>query len=144
MSKKTKIEKICNITTWKLDSNHFDENWKYPFFTCAPNPLKINSYAFDDSVVLIAWNNAAWNFHINRFTWKFNAYQRTYILTEKENNDLDYIYYSLKLELKRLKEKAQWSQTKFLTMPILNNIDKKKIADQWNAELEEMKQFLNM
>ena len=39
-----------------------------------------------------------------------------------EMSNIDYIYYSLKLELKRLKEKAQGSQTKFLTMPILTSI----------------------
>ena len=40
---------------------------------------------------------------------------------------MDYIFYSLKLELKRLKEKAQGSQTKFLTMPILNDISIPKL-----------------
>jgi hypothetical protein len=73
-------------------------------------------------VVLIAGNNAKGNFHVNRFKGKFNAYQRTYVLTATNGNDLSYIFYSLKLELKRLKEKSQGSQTKFMTMPILTNI----------------------
>jgi type I restriction enzyme S subunit len=127
MLEKLKIGDICNITTGKLDSNQFVLGGEYPFYTCAPEPLTIDSYAFDDSVILIAGNNAAGNFHVNRFNGKFNAYQRTYILTEKPNFDLDYIFYSLKLELKRLKEKAQGSQTKFLTMPILNDISIPKL-----------------
>ena len=122
MSEKLKIGNICNITTGKLDSNQAVIGGEYPFFTCAPEPLTIDSYAHDDSVILIAGNNASGNFHVNRFNGKFNAYQRTYILTAKPNFDLDYIFYCLKLELKCLKEKAQGSQTKFLTMPILNNI----------------------
>ncbi len=95
---------------------------KYPFFTCAEAPDTIDSYAFDDDVVLVAGNNANGNFHVNRYIGQFNAYQRTYVLTAKPPHDINYIYYSLKLELKRLKERSQGSQTKFLTMPILTGI----------------------
>lgn len=132
MSNKTTVGIACNITTGKLDSNHAVKNGEYPFFTCAAEPDKINSYAFDDNVVLIAGNNAQGNFHVNRYKGKFNAYQRTYVLTAKDEFDIDFIYYSLKIELKRLKEKSQGSQTKFLTMPILTNIilNKLKINDQ--------------
>lgn len=122
MSEYITVGQVCNITTGKLDSNHFEENGKFPFFTCAPTPLKINTYAFDDEVILIAGNNASGNFHINKYNGKFNAYQRTYVLTEKEGYDLNYIFYSLKIELKYLKEKSQGSQTKFLTMPLLTSI----------------------
>jgi len=122
-----KVGDICNITTGKLDSNAFINGGKYPFFTCAADPLEINTFAFDDDVILIAGNNAQGKFHLNRYKGKFNAYQRTYVLTAKPNTNLDYIYYSLKLELKRLKDKSQGSQTKFLTMPILNNIGIKEL-----------------
>jgi type I restriction enzyme S subunit len=127
MSEMLKIGKICNITTGKLDSNQFVAGGKYPFFTCAANPLEIDTFAFDDDAILVAGNNASGTFHLNRYKGKFNAYQRTYVLTTKPNYHLDYIFYSLKLELKRLKEKSQGSQTKFLTMPILKNIGIKKL-----------------
>ncbi|TYQ29369.1 restriction endonuclease subunit S [Pseudanabaena sp. UWO311] len=141
MKDKLHIGIACNITTGKLDSNHAIEGGEYPFFTCAAEPIHIDHYSFDGDVVLVAGNNAQGNFHINRFKGKFNAYQRTYVLTAKENFDIDYIYYSLRLELKRLKEKAQGSQTKFLTMPILEGIAlreinsniQKKIADVLSA-----------
>ena len=163
MSEKFKIGNICNIKTGKLDANQFVLGGEYPFYTCAPEPLTIDSYSFDDSVILIAGNNAAGNFHINRFDGKFDAYQRTYILTAKPGFDLDYIFYSLKLELKRLKEKAQGSQTKFLTMPLLNDISiakldlssqqkissvlsvldsKKELNNRINTELEAMAKTL--
>ena len=92
-----KLTDICNITTGKLDSNACEVNGKYPFFTCAPLPLKINSFAFDDDVILLAGNNASGNFHCQRFCGKFNAYQRTYIITEKDGYDLDYIFYKFHL-----------------------------------------------
>jgi type I restriction enzyme S subunit len=123
MRENPKLDDACSITTGKLDSNQVVVGGQYPFFTCAPEPLTIDSYAFDDSVILIAGNNASGTFHINRYAGKFNAYQRTYVLTAKPGYDLDYVFYSLKLELRRLKEKSQGSQTKFLTMPILKDID---------------------
>lgn len=116
------IGDICNIVTGKLDANQAVKDGQYPFFTCAEFPESIDRYAFDDDVVLIAGNNARGNFHVSRYHGKFNAYQRTYVLTAKHGYDIDYIYYALKLELKRLREKAQGSQTKFLTMPILTSI----------------------
>ncbi|MFI0400848.1 MAG: restriction endonuclease subunit S [Thiolinea sp.] len=163
MSKVSTIGKACNITTGKLDANCAVNGGQYPFFTCSALPAAINNYAFDDDVILIAGNNAQGNFHVSRYKGKFNAYQRTYVLTAKPGYSLDYIYYSLKLELKRLKEHSQGSQTKFLTMPILTNIvlrnldydDQQQIAavlssidqkieinNRINAELEAMAKTL--
>ncbi|MDF4949070.1 restriction endonuclease subunit S [Vibrio parahaemolyticus] len=121
----------CNITTGKLDANQAVVGGSYPFFTCAEFPDQIDSYAFDDDVVLIAGNNAKGNFHVSRYKGKFNAYQRTYVLTAKDGFDIDYVYYALKLELKRLRERSQGSQTKFLTKPILTDI---RLGDVSNHE----------
>lgn len=112
----------CNVKTGKLDANQAIKGGAYPFFTCAEYPDAIDHFAFDGDVVLVAGNNAKGNFHVSRFKGKFNAYQRTYVLSAKDGVDIDYIYYALKLELKRLREKSQGSQTKFLTMPILTGI----------------------
>ncbi|WP_421326111.1 restriction endonuclease subunit S [Aeromonas veronii] len=125
----------CNISTGKLDANRAVSGGAYPFFTCAEYPDQIDHYAYDDDVVLVAGNNARGNFHVSRFKGKFNAYQRTYILTTKDGYDIDYIYYALKLELKRLREKAQGSQTKFLTMPILNGILLRNITEREQSEI---------
>ncbi len=116
------IGTACRITTGKLDANCAVKGGLYPFFTCAEHPDAIDTFAFDDDVVLIAGNNAKGNFHVSRFSGKFNAYQRTYVLTARHGFDIDFIYYALKLELKRLRERSQGSQTKFLTMPILAGI----------------------
>ena len=157
------IGDACNISTGKLDANQAVKGGDYPFFTCAEFPEQIYHYAFDGDVVLIAGNNARGNFHVSRYQGKFNAYQRTYVLTAKHGYDIDYIYYALRLELKRLREKSQGSQTKFLTMPILTSISlgnlveteqstvsrvlkilDKKIAlnNRINAELEAMAKTL--
>ena len=119
--KTKRLTEVCNITTGKLDSNAEVPNGKYPFFTCAPESLRIDTYAFDDDVILLAGNNAQGNFHIARYKGKFNAYQRTYVITAKEGYDIDYVKYSLELSLQHLKRIAQGSQTKFLTMQILDS-----------------------
>ncbi len=118
---KISLFETCNITTGKLDSNAAIENGKYPYFTCAPDPLRIDTYEFDDDVILLAGNNASGNFHCQRYKGKFNAYQRTYVITAKKGYDIDYIFYNLKINLQHLKKIAQGSQTKFLTMKILEN-----------------------
>ena len=113
---------LIKLTTGKLDSNAEEADGKYPFFTCAPVPLKINNYAFDCDAILLAGNNANGIFHINKFSGKFNAYQRTYILTKKEDVNLNFLYYSLQLYLNHFREISQGSATKFLTRGIIEKI----------------------
>ncbi|MCS6230968.1 restriction endonuclease subunit S [Shewanella baltica] len=125
----------CNILTGKLDANQAVTGGEYPFFTCAEYPDQIDHFTYDDDVVLVAGNNARGNFHVSRYKGKFNAYQRTYILTAKKGFNIDYVYYALKLELKRLREKSQGSQTKFLTMPILTGIHFRDITGDEQTEI---------
>ena len=116
-----KLPDICNITTGKLDANAAVAGGAYPFFTCAPEPITIDSFAFDCDAILLAGNNAQGNFHITRYNGKFNAYQRTYIITAKDGYNIDFIKYMLELSLAHFKSQAQGSQTKFLTIQILNS-----------------------
>lgn len=118
---KVSLTSICNIETGKLDSSAAKERGKYPFFTCAPEPLKISSWAFNEDAILLAGNNAQGNFHCQRYNGKFNAYQRTYIITVKEGYDINYVYYNLKIHLSHLAKMSQGSQTKFLTKKILDS-----------------------
>lgn len=112
---------VCDICTGNLNANVAVDNGKYPFFTCAPQPLWIDSYEFDEDAILLAGNNAQGNFHINRYKGKFNAYQRTYVITAKDSYDIDYIKYAIEMSLSLLRKIAQGSQTKFLTMAMLEN-----------------------
>ena len=116
------LSKIANITTGKLDSNAEVIGAKYLFYTCASEPTTTDSFAFDDTVILVAGNNAAGNFHINRYKGKFNAYQRTYVFTSKQPYELEYLYQVLKTETKLLKSQGKGSQTKFLTIGMLTGI----------------------
>ena len=117
-----KLSEIAKFKTGKLNSNAAEMNGRYPFFTCAPEPLKIDRYAFDTKAIILAGNNAEGNFHIQYFEGKFNAYQRTYIIETIDNSivDIRYLYYALKMCLQHFKLISQGTATKFLTAKILS------------------------
>jgi len=120
-----KLEELINLRTGKLDSNAEEENGNYPFFTCAPDPLKINSFSFNQKAILLAGNNANGNFHINYYEGKFDAYQRTYVIDvlDDEKIDLKFLYYALKICLSDFKRMSQGTSTRFLTKKILDNFE---------------------
>lgn len=121
---KNKLSDVATFTTGKLNSNAAIENGIYPFFTCSPETLKINTFAFDQEAILLAGNNAEGNFCIKYYNGKFNAYQRTYVISNKKNKtDLKYLFYALKLCLQQFKFISQGTATKFLTAKILNNFE---------------------
>ncbi len=119
------LGKFCHFQTGKLNSNMEEENGDFPFFTCSPDTLSINSYSFDCEAILLAGNNAEGKFNVKYYNGKFEAYQRTYIITIKDLMKLDYsyLYFCLILSLDRLKESSQGTATKFLTMKILNSLE---------------------
>ena len=95
-----KLHQIANYKTGKLNSNAATEKGIYPFFTCSPQTLKIDNYAFDEEALLLAGNNANGIFSIKYFKGKFNAYQRTYIISTNES--YKFLYYALSLQLASL------------------------------------------
>jgi len=113
---------LIDLRTGKLDSNAAEQKGEYPFFTCAPSPLRINKHTFDCEAILLAGNNANGIFHINRYAGKFNAYQRTYVITTGNETNLDYLFYALQLHLNYLKDISQGSATKFLTKRIIEHL----------------------
>lgn len=111
---------VVTFKTGKLNSNAAEQDGKYPFFTCSPEPLKINSYSFDQQAILLAGNNAEGNFHIKYYESKFDAYQRTYVFSARPSCHLKFLYYSIKLCLEDFKRISLGTATKFLTAKILN------------------------
>ena len=120
-----KLDDLINLRTGKLDSNAEEENGNYPFFTCAPDPLKINSFSFNQKAILLAGNNANGNFHINYYEGKFDVYQRTYVIDvlDEEKINLKFLYYAMKICLNDFKRMSQGTSTRFLTKRILDNFE---------------------
>ena len=121
---------MADVTTGKLDSNAEVLGGQYPFYTCASEPSTIDHYEFDDSVILIAGNNANGNFHVNRYKGKFNAYQRTYIVTVKDGINLEYLYQVINRRMKLLKSQGKGSQTKFLTLGMITETNTLKCKNE--------------
>lgn len=120
-----KLGEITIIKTGKLDSNAATSNGKYPFFTCDPNTLKIDTWAYDTEAVLLAGNNASGNYTAKYYKGKFNAYQRTYIIESIDSNlfSIKFICFALNQQLSLLKSISAGSTTKFLTIRMLNNLE---------------------
>lgn len=120
-----KLGKIAIIRTGRLDSNAAVIGGRYPFFTCDPNTLSIDVWAYDTEAVLLAGNNASGNYTAKYYKGKFNAYQRTYIIESANEEELNirYLCYALNQQLRLLKTMSSGSTTKFLTVRMLDNLD---------------------
>ena len=90
--KEKNLDEFCNIFTGKKNANASEENGQYKFFTCAPEPLSINSYIYDGPAVIVA-GNGAYTGRTNFYNGKFDLYQRTYGITT--NNDYIYLFYAM-------------------------------------------------
>lgn len=76
-----KLGQLCGrITTGKLDANAMKHDGEYRFYTCAKDYFFIDKYAFDDEALLISGNGENVGY-VHYYKGKFNAYQRTYVLT---------------------------------------------------------------
>ena len=116
-----KLADICQITTGKLDANAQVDNGIYPFFTCAEQPFKIDSFAFDSEALLISGNGANLGY-INYYKGKFNAYQRTYVLDLFSEN-IQYIKWALKVLLpKRIAIEKSSSNTPYIVLSTLTDL----------------------
>jgi len=115
---------IFNITTGKLNSNAAVESGKYPFFTCSKNTFRIDRYSFDCEALLLSGNNASGEYSVKHYNGKFDAYQRTYVLTFKNaENSYRFFHFLLEKKLEELRSRSIGTNTKYLTLGILKWIN---------------------
>ena len=116
-----KLGDCCNIQTGKLDANARVENGKYPFYTCDSQPYRIDTYAFDAEAILISGNGSLVG-HVNYYNGKFNAYQRTYVLTEFSSFYIPYLIHFLKQYIRPyIMKNKKGGCIPYITLPILKN-----------------------
>lgn len=116
-----KLGDICQIQTGKLDANAKVENGQYPFFTCDYKPYRIDKYAFDTEAILISGNGSLVG-HVNYYNGKFNAYQRTYVLTQFKLFYIPYLIIYLKRNLRPyIIQNKKGGCIPYITLPILKN-----------------------
>ncbi|MEG4917771.1 restriction endonuclease subunit S [Microcoleus sp. B7-D4] len=120
-AEKEPLGNLVDIKTGKLDANAATEKGQYPFFTCSRDIYKIDRFAFDCEAILLAGNNAVGDFNVKHYKGKFNAYQRTYVITvNKENRILyRYLYFQILKSLKNFKLQSVGAGTKFLKIGMI-------------------------
>lgn len=153
-----RLGEISKICTGKLDANAMVENGRYRFYTCAKEFYYIDSYSFDTEALLISGNGANVGY-IHYYKGKFNAYQRTYVLDNFEENII-FIKYILEKNLKtRIEKEKNSGNTPYIVLSVLTDMvlqiptleEQQKIADFLSSidnkiesiekELEGLKEF---
>lgn len=93
------LKGFLKIETGKKDANAGNKNkGKYSFFTCSRETLKTDEYSFDCEAILMAGNGSVGE--VKYFNGKFDAYQRTYILSNYKY-DLKYLYHYLNIYFRK-------------------------------------------
>jgi len=111
--KQVTLGDLLSVTTGKRDANHGSPNGQYPFFTCAQRVSKIDNFAFDTEAVLIAGNG---DFNVKYYKGKFDAYQRTYVLSGFKDTTGSFVYQKAKQALNEMIKNNQGSSVKFIKM----------------------------
>ena len=124
VGKDVALGELVHIKTGKLDANAAEEDGEYPFFTCSRETYAINNYSFDCEAVLLAGNNAVGDFNVKHYIGKFNAYQRTYVITVNSMKRAisRYLYYQLQKNLAKFKSQSVGTGTKFLKLGMIKDM----------------------
>ncbi|MCP1247217.1 restriction endonuclease subunit S [Acetobacter cerevisiae] len=116
--KKKTLSNVCQIKTGKKDVNEGCENGEYPFFTCARQHTFSENYSYDCEAILIAGNGEVGKTHY--YNGKFEAYQRTYILSDFTNISvffiLHFIEFFLPLDISKEKQHGAMPYIKLGTL----------------------------
>lgn len=120
-----KLGDMVQFKTGKLNSNAASADGLYPFFTCSRETFRTDTYSFDTEAVLLAGNNASGVYPLKYFKGKFDAYQRTYVITTLDPDTITnrFLYYVLQPQLERLQTLSTGAATKFLTLTILKSLE---------------------
>lgn len=122
---KIKLAELVNFKTGKLNSNAAIVDGTYPFFTCSQEVFRTNTFSFDTEAVLLGGNNANGIYPLKYFVGKFDAYQRTYVITSLDESLLlnRFLFYLLYTKLDEMRSISTGAATKFLTLTILKDIE---------------------
>ena len=134
---KKKVGDIAPIITGKKDANFGTPDGEYPFFTCSQEPIKAPSFSFDCAAVLLSGNG---DFNVKLYRGKFEAYQRTYVLSPCCAQHLYLLYYTISANMTKLAAGSSGSTIKFLTKGMIDginlNVPNYEILESFNKKVE--------
>lgn len=121
------LNEFLNVFTGKRNANETSPDGKYIFFSCAPEPLKSDTYIFDGSAIIIA-GNGAYTGRTRFYEGKMELYQRTYACVPK-NNDIQPLTYGFYVYMKNKFEQEKMGGTHGSAIPyiVIGDITKYKI-----------------
>ena len=141
--RKVTLGDVAPILTGKKDANFGTEDGMYPFFTCSREPIKAPSYSFDTSAVILAGNG---DFNVKLYRGRFEAYQRTYVLSPHDDKYLYLLYNAVNESMAVLVKGASGSTIKFLTKGMIESIPlfipTDDLLTQYNSYSEAVQQKL--
>jgi type I restriction enzyme S subunit len=109
------------VTTGKLDANAMCKDGAYRFYTCAKKHYQIDHYAFDCEALLVSGNGANVGY-IHYYKGKFNAYQRTYVLSDFEVS-IKFLQHYLGQKLKeRIDVEVKAGSTPYITRGVITKM----------------------
>ena len=123
------------IITGKKDANVATQHGQYPFFSCSQGVLHTDEYSFDSSSILLSGNG---DFNVKWYEGKFDAYQRTYVLTPKNKLFLGFLFYAIKYFLDDITAGHRGSVIRFITKGMIEDF---KIAVPSDLVLKNMATF---
>ena len=100
---------LCRIRTGKKDVNEGNPDGEFPFFTCAAEHTFSDNYSFDTEALLIAGNGDLGK--VSYYKGKFEAYQRTYVLSDFTEVSPRFLYLILDGKLKDTVSKQKLGNT---------------------------------
>ena len=134
---KKKVGDITPIITGKKDANFGTPDGEYPFFTCSQEPIKAPSFSFDCAAVLLAGNG---DFNVKLYRGRFEAYQRTYVLSPYIDSHLYLLFYTISANMSKLAAGSSGSTIKFLTKGMIDginlNVPNDEILRSFNKKVE--------
>ena len=117
-----KLGEYCDITTGKLDANAMVTDGEYDFYTSGIQKYKIDVAAFEGPVITIAGNGATVGY-MHYADGKFNAYQRTYVLSNFLA-DRSFIYSEIGRKLpSKIQQEARTGNIPYIVMDMLTKLD---------------------
>ena len=128
---------FADIVTGKLDANAMKEDGEYDFYTSGIQKYKIDVPAFDGPAITIAGNGATVGY-MHLANGKFNAYQRTYVLSAFQANR-EFLFYEIGNKLpKKIAQEARTGNIPYIVMDMLTDLQISIPSEQEQSKVGEL------
>ena len=116
-----KLGEFADIVTGKLDANAMKADGKYDFYTSGIQKYRIDVPAFEGPAITIAGNGATVGY-MHLADGKFNAYQRTYVLSSFKANR-EFLFFEIGNKLpQKIAQEARTGNIPYIVKDMLTDL----------------------